>query len=162
MRMVGWILVCGAVLAVFGCEQRRIVHVAQQSVTTTYWTWADSLTFGFDVADTSHVYNLWMQIRHTDDYPYQNLYTRLHTTFPDGRRLSQQVNFELADGTGSWLGKKKRGHYMLELPIQERAYFDKPGSYKIVVEQLTRTDTLRGISGWQFSLEDIGPKPVKK
>lgn len=118
------------------------------------WTYADSLRFDFEVTDTLRIYNLYLELAHTLAYPYQNLYVRLHTTFPSGQRITEVVSLELAEKTGVWLGDCGGSDCELAIPIQQGAYFNQAGAYRLVVEPFMRIDSLPGIQSVSFLLEE--------
>lgn len=120
------------------------------------WAYGDTLNFTFEIGDTNRVYNLWLEVHHAVDYKTQNLYTKLHTTFPDQQTLEEVVSLELADKAGQWYGKCGSEGCILRVPLQSDAYFNQPGQYKLAVEQYTRRDTLNGIHALRFAVEDTG------
>lgn len=118
------------------------------------WVATDSLNFTFSVSDTQQIYNLYLDIVHSPDYDYQNLYVRIHTHFPNGRRLSEPLSLELADRFGRWHGECSDEECLLSIPIQEGAFFSQPGTYTITAEQFMRQDTLPGIHRIGFKVEE--------
>ncbi len=120
------------------------------------WTYADSLEFSFDIEDTTKIYNLYLELKHTTDYAYQNLYTFIHTTFPSQERLDEQLSLEMANNAGVWEGDCSKEYCTLTIPIQENAYFNQTGTHTIVLEQYMRKDSIPGIKSIAFKLEDTG------
>ncbi len=122
------------------------------------WTYADTLVFPFTAPDTSKIYNIALHIRHRNDYPMQNLYLNIYTAFPDGKRIKQLLNIDLADPSGKWNGKIGRTTTDYDLPIQEGAFFNEPGKHTIVLEQYMRVDPLPGIEKIGLSVDATGQK----
>ncbi len=122
------------------------------------WTYADSLSFSFDIQDTTKIYNLYLQLEHSTDYDYQNLYTYIHTQFPSGDRLDEKLSLQLANKAGYWEGKCGKKHCKLTIPIQENAYFNQLGTHSLILEQYMRMDSLPGIKSIAFMLEDTKVK----
>lgn len=122
------------------------------------WTYADSLSFSFDIADTLALYDLILVVDHRTGYPYQNLYTRIHTIFPSGRRLSQVLSLELMDKVGYWQGDCRGERCSLRIPIQESAYFNETGTYSLRLEQYMRRDSLPGLDALSLEVRSTGEK----
>jgi|APTNR8051073442_1049403.scaffolds.fasta_scaffold00482_14 gliding motility-associated lipoprotein GldH len=122
------------------------------------WTYADTLAYDFEVPDSQRIYNLYLRLNHSTAFPYQNLYVRLHTTFPNGQRISEQVSLELGDKAGQWLGDCNSRRCELLIPIQQGAYFNQTGAYRLVVEQYMRADSLPGLEAVSFLLEQTADK----
>ena len=120
------------------------------------WTYADSLTFAFEIKDTTKIYNLYLQVEHSTVYNFQNLYTRIHTVFPSKERLNERLSLEMANRAGGWLGKCGSNYCTFTIPIQENAYFNQEGTHTIILEQYMRQDSLPGIKRIEFMLEDLG------
>ncbi len=120
------------------------------------WAYEDTLTYTFAILDTLAIYNLYLEVEHSTDYNYQNLYTQIHTTFPSGERLTELLSLELADKSGFWLGDCGSDYCTLRVPIQQGAYFNQAGSYTITVEQYMRVNPVEGVRSIRFFLEDTG------
>lgn len=127
-------------------------------IPATGWTYADSLTFPFVIEDTLGIYDLELDLDHTAEFPFQNLYVRLHTTFPSGQRLTELVSLELADQAGNWLGDCGRTSCQLHIPIQSGAYFNQAGAYQFTLEPFLRRDSLPGITAVTFGVKDTGQR----
>jgi gliding motility-associated lipoprotein GldH len=117
------------------------------------WGYSDSLVAKFEVPDTNTIYNLHLLIEHTTYFSYQNFYVLVHTQFPDGQRLTEQLSLELAGKGGVWLGNCRGELCTLDIPIQEGAYFNQAGNYQVTVEQYSRRNPLPEIKSIRFALE---------
>ena len=108
------------------------------------WHYDQASAFSFNIADTSHPYILGLCIRYDNDYPDANLYTFIHTVFPDGEQTCDTVSIDLFMPDGTPTGS---GRHMQELNVNiSRVIFPQPGDYRIEIAQATRHDTLPGIA----------------
>lgn len=140
-------------VSLFACGPNYIVDESRD-IPNGLWTYADSIRFEADIPDTTSVYDLWLTLDHAPDFEWQNLYMRIHTVFPDGRRLSSPLSLELADQGGAWQGKCNATRCRFRLPIQEGAYFQVPGRYVFTMEQYMRMSPLRGVERIAFQIEE--------
>lgn len=122
------------------------------------WTYEDTLNFEIDIADTVGLYNLYLELEHTTEYKFQNLYTRIFTEFPSGERLQKEVSLELAYKGGAWKGDCNKKVCHTKIPIQERAFFNIPGKHVITLEQFMRESPISGIKKIAFKVENTGEK----
>ncbi len=143
------------ILVLGACKQRYLLKKSYE-IKNGAWAYADSLHFDFSVQDTNRLYNILLDVQHAPDYSHQNLYTKIYTQFPDGSRLSKVLSLELADQSGKWQGTCNTKHCKLEIPIQEGAYFNKPGNYSIILEQYMRETPTKGVQRFTLSIEDTG------
>ena len=120
------------------------------------WTYSDSLSFEVEVRDTLKIYNLYLDLEHNTDFPFQNLYTQISTSFPSGKRISEQLSLELQGKSGAWLGNCGSTYCKLRIPIQEGAYFNSSGKHTIVVNQFMRSDSINGVKSLSLRVEDTG------
>lgn len=153
MKLSSLLFLLSCSLGFIACGSRYVLKDSKD-IAATGWTYADSLQSDMFIGDTSGTYDIQLMVKHSSDYPYQNLYIRIHTIFPDGKRLSQPLSLELADKSGRWYGKGGAKRTLI-LPIQQNAYFDKGGAYRFVIEQFMRVDTLEG-------LQSIGIQVARK
>ena len=136
--------------------QSRFYYEEQKDIPQGRWNYADTLDFRFSIADTSKTYNLYLDFGYLDTFPTQNLYLKLHTRFPDAKRLSKQISFNLFDAQGVPYGECS-GHKCRYLAVlQENAFFNQPGEYVITAEQYTRRDSLPGILSVGLAIEPAG------
>lgn len=121
------------------------------------WSYADTLDFSFNIADSLKIYNLYLEVVHSTSFSNQNLYTQVKTKFPQGEKLEELLSLELSDTeTGNWLGDCNKEVCTLKIPIQQGAHFNQIGDYLITLEQYMRKDPTPGVYKIGFQLEDTG------
>ena len=125
-------------------------------ISETGWTYNDSLQFEVQIEDTLRLYNLYLDLEHSTDYPNQNLYLMLHTEFPNGQREGKAVSVDMANKMGRWNGKCSSGECLLRVFLQEEAFFNTTGTYKFTVAQHMRIEPLPAIQSVGFRVEDSG------
>lgn len=116
------------------------------------WVYDEALTFDFSVQDTSLRYEFLLDVSHSRDYPYQNLYTRITTVFPDETIQEDIISLELANKLGLWEGNCRRALCELTIGLQDRVRFDTPGDYQLQFEQYTRQDSLPGVAEFRLRI----------
>lgn len=81
------------------------------------WTNSEYCVFRLSEADSaafvspSRRYDVILSVRHTTDYPYNNLWIVLEKPVTPDSILSSKVNLRLADPSGSWRGHGMQGLY---------------------------------------------------
>ena len=118
------------------------------------WAYGDSLDFEFSIQDTLMNYDLIVEIGHNSNFPYQNVYSDISTTYPDGSTQSQLLSFELAEKTGKWYGKCKDEECTFIVPLQTSVRFDQIGTYNIGFDQFSRKDSLWGFNDFTIRLTE--------
>lgn len=152
------LLFFGVIVFAFSACGPNYIYEETLEMPQTGWEYKDSLQAQFHIDDTLVIYNLHLEIEHGITFPHQNFYTKIHTTFPEGQRTSQQVSLELMNKTGQWHGDCSSETCVLDILIQEGVFFSQSGNYKITIEQFSRLDPLPQIHNLTFRLEDTGER----
>lgn len=138
--------------------QSKYYFEEKKDIPQGQWTYQDTLDFRFSITDTAKTYNLYLDFGYVDTFPTQNLYLKLHTRFPDAKRLSKQISFDLFDAQGAPYGECSRHKCRYLAMLQENAFFNQTGEYVIIVEQYTRRDSLPGILSVGLAIEPAGER----
>ena len=115
-------------------------------------------TFSFDISgeDTTNLYNVYVVLRHTDAYNYNNIWLRGTAHQPgDTLARSQRYDLSLADNQKGWTGSGMDDIYEHRIEIQHSTKFDHPGTYSITLEQIMREDPLKHVLNVGVRIEKI-------
>jgi len=134
------------------CDQNRFFE-QDLEVRGEQWAFQNEKDFVVKVNDTNSLFNFYLNVRNTTDYPYANLYVFIETTFPDTETAKDTIELQLANIKGKWLGdgigKYKYNRFILRKAMR----FVQQGEYIFSIKQGMRTDTLQGISDIGIRLE---------
>jgi len=113
-----------------------------QHVEGDAWSWHHKVSFEVDMADTTSLHNMYIQIRHTVDYPMSNLYLFVDLEGPGGQQLRDTINLVLAAPDGQWMGRGNGKYRELALLYREQIVFAQAGNYRVTLEQAMRKNKL--------------------
>ena len=130
-------------LVMTGCDPNR-VYEENKEIQGYDWKMQEPVRFKVQVEDTISSHSIYVNIRNYSDYPYSNIYLFIHVTSPAGDKLTDTVNYVLADKRGKWLGRGLGDLYYIRLPYKQNIRFPYKGIYVFNIEQGMRTN-LRGI-----------------
>jgi len=102
------------------------------------WKWNDVAVFEMEITDTTTLNNIYLQIRHSTDYPMSNLYMFVNVKGPGGQFRRDTVNMILATPDGQWIGRGSGHLRELRLLYRSQARFGSPGLYNFSIEQAMR------------------------
>ena len=155
----------GMLLVAASCEPMKM-DTYEKNLEIPGHEWAYNYKPAFEVtlqpADTAYLYNISVNIRHKDAYPYSNIYLLIYTQFPGEQPISQRVELPLADMTGKWLGTGLDDIYEHQIPIQQKAILNKPGTYRFTFEQNMRQNPLPDIMNVGLRVEKAGLRTNEK
>ncbi len=110
------------------------------------WEQNKTMIFQVPIQDTLSPYKFYINVRHSLDYRYSNLYLFVDTHFPDGRHARDTVECRLADPSGKWYGKGITNFRYNQILLRSYLRFPKAGIYTFELEQAMREKELEGIN----------------
>jgi len=140
-------------LCLMGISCNNPVFYEKYQTIDNPWNKNTSYFFTCEIEDLSASYDLSVQIRNNNLYPFQNLWLFFTQEQPGGTFVRDTVECLLADGYGKWTGTGI-SVYHLNIPIRKNYTFLQKGSYTFTVRQGMRDEQLKGI-------EQIGVKIEK-
>lgn len=146
------LLVCGLCLA---CDGNRVFD-AYQSMEGGRWNKDAPVSFAFEIKDTIATNELYIQIRNTEDYPFNNLFVITRLEYPNGFQEIDTLEYKMTDRFGNWLGKGYTDVKENKLYYKESFVFPISGNYNIHIHQaMRRRDQVEGIQFLE-GVSDVG------
>lgn len=153
-------LIFGFALALLfvSCDKKRIFDEYKEIDGS--WHKKQKVTFAFEQKDTVQDYNMFVNIRNNDDYPYNNLFLIVSMLQPDGVTKVDTLEYQMANPDGSLMGEGFSDVKESKLWYKENAKFPKAGKYVVTVQQAVRetgkvsgVEQLQGVSEVGFRIE---------
>ncbi|MCW3127826.1 MAG: hypothetical protein JWO03_3484 [Bacteroidetes bacterium] len=139
-------------ICITSCDPNRLYETNTQ-VADQKWTYEDVKTYTVDVADTTTCYNIYINIRHSFQFEWRNLYVQVGTQMPDGRKIEKRVNLPLCESDGKWYGSCLGDNCDVPVMIQHDAKFPQPGKYTFTIRQDMRANPLVNIKSVGLRVE---------
>ena len=86
------------------------------------WTYTNILNYNIPIQDTQKIYTIYLNIDHSFEYAYQNIYLMIHTEYPTGKKISERLPIDFADKTGRWYGNCKGDFCKLSVSLQKGCF----------------------------------------
>ena len=110
------------------------------------WLYNNKPTFTFTITDTISSYNIFIVLRHTDAYNYNNLWLTLGSQAAGDTMRYQNINVELGDDAKGWAGTGMDDIFEVRKNITPGPIpFKKSGNYTFSVAQIMRENPLKHI-----------------
>ena len=113
------------------------------------WKKSDTLRFTFEQKDTINPYNLFLNVRNNNDYPFNNMYLIVSLKEP-GKKPTIKIDtleYQMADVDGTLLGEGFTDVKESKLWYLENYVFNRIGNYKVEVVQAVRaTGEVNGVA----------------
>lgn len=154
--MKGWPWVALVTVLITGCTE-AVVYQADVPVPEGAWDRSFVPEFTFDITDTLGQHDVYIDVRHTGDYPFSDLFLFVDLKGPGGRELRDTVECLLADPTGRWYGTGTgfliADRYNAKVLYKLHNRFPAMGRYTLRLEQAMRTEKLPGVIDVGVSVE---------
>ena len=147
-------LLLGALLVVQTSCTKQPFFERNTAIDNREWNYGDTVTFSFEVEDTLSVHHLFVNFRHTDGYPFSNIWLSIEEVTPAGESSKEKKNFKLALADGVWTGNCT-GEICFNRVFYKAHVFAKPGIYTYQLLQDTRTEGLPNILDLGMRVERV-------
>ena len=126
------------------------------SIPKNKWRSTYKPSFTFEIKDTISAYQLYVIIRHTEKYNYNNIWLNLYTKSPDGTVSKAPYELPLATNEKGWLGTGMDDlyeHRIALTPLNRQFYFKKAGNYTFSLGHIMREDPLENVMNVGLRIE---------
>ena len=130
-----------AVLSFTSCG-KDVVYSSFRSISSGEWHMDTLPRFEYRVDDRDAAYSILVYVRHTERYPYQNMWLFVQ---PDSLHRDT-IEFYLADDRGQWLGDKHHGFIEMPVLYETNYHYPDTGTYSLTIQHGMRDSLLRGIT----------------
>jgi gliding motility-associated lipoprotein GldH len=114
------------------------------------------IDFALNAQDTTALYNIYLVLRHSDAYNFNNIWIKGTVTEPgDTTAKSMRYDLTLATNDKGWLGSGMDDIYEHRILIQPNTKFKKSGTYSFVLEQIMREDPLKHVLNAGIRVEKV-------
>ena len=146
-------VVATCVIYISSCTQIDIFE-KNTTIPNNEWKQDFAATGDFLVADTISPYSIYLVLRHTDAYQYNNIWLNIGLQPPGDSMHFQKVNLVLGDDANGWEGSGMNDIWEVrKLLNAEPRRFRQPGKYSFKILQIMRDNPLPHIMSVGLRLE---------
>ncbi len=121
------------------------------------WFYNNKPSFTFTIKDTSPAYNIYIVLRHTDAYGYNNIWLSLGSQAPGDTMQYQNINLDLANDAKGWQGTGMDDIFEVRKNITPGPVpFKKAGNYTFTIAQIMRENPLKHVLNIGIRVEKVG------
>jgi gliding motility-associated lipoprotein GldH len=131
----------------------NIIYTSSHPMSGETWNLSDIADFKVPIADTINSNNVVFNIRNGSSYPFRNIFLFVTTIAPDGKIITDTLQYNLADEKGKWFGKGFGDVHELKLPYKTNVFFPEKGIYVFKVQHGMRVEALKGVYDFGLRIE---------
>jgi gliding motility-associated lipoprotein GldH len=146
-------------IVLVSCDKKRVFD--EYKSVGNAWNKDSIVSFDLPALDVKKQYNLFLNIRDNNDYPFNNLFLIVSMEQPNKKTLVDTLEYQMANPDGSLLGEGFTDVKDSKLVYKERMKFTT-GAYKVHIKQAVRqtgkvsgVKELKGITDVGFRIEKI-------
>ncbi len=139
----------------YSCTQLEVFE-KNASIPKNQWEYKFQPAFEFNITDTASEYNLYVVLRHTDAYKYNNIWLNISTQAPADTMKTQRFDLLLGDDAKGWEGSGMDDIWEIRKSVTDGPFkFIKPGRYKFLIAQIMRENPLPNILSIGIRVEKV-------
>jgi gliding motility-associated lipoprotein GldH len=134
------------------------IDVFEKNVSVPNHEWSSTFKpeINFEISDTTSLYNIYVVVRHTDAYRYNNIWMNIYTQVPGDSTHRQRLDMRLATDDKGWLGSGMDDVYEHRVLITRAPQrLSKSGIYRFKLEHIMREDPLQNIMNVGIRVEKV-------
>ena len=110
------------------------------------WQSSFSATGDFLIMDTISAYSIYLVLRHTDAYQYNNIWLNIGLQAPGDSMYIQKVNLILGDDASGWEGTGMNDIWEVRKLLNGKPRrFKRAGKYSFTISQIMRNNPLLNV-----------------
>ena len=149
-----FVLVLTSLFLLSSCNS-NVIFSDSKAMNDKTWNLRDIPSFNVPITDTINSHNVNFTIRTGSAYPFRNIYLFVTTVSPDGKSITDTLQYKLADEKGNWLGKGFGDINELNLTYKSNVYFPVKGTYQFNIQHGMRMENLKGVYDIGLRIEKI-------
>ena len=137
---------------VFSCKQ---IDVFEKNTNIPGLKWQSNFaaTGTFNIEDTVSAYNLYVVLRHTDAYQYNNIWLNVGLQSPGDSLYFQKIDLGLGNDASGWEGTGMNDIWEVRKPLAQNKRFKKKGEYHFSIFHVMRDNPLLNVMSAGFRVE---------
>ena len=153
MKKLYLIIFLSAILA--ACIKINLFE-KQAVIPSQQWFYNHVPQFSFHIDDTTSLYNVYIVLRHTDLYQYNNIWLRVGLKTPKDSMNFQNINVIMGTDSKGWQGTGMDDIFEVRKNISAAPFFFKTaGDYTFSVAQIMRENPLNHILNVGIRIEKV-------
>ncbi|MCQ2191517.1 MAG: gliding motility lipoprotein GldH [Paludibacteraceae bacterium] len=145
MHKIRYAVLALAGLMVTACSDNTVFQESKD-MPNAVWEKDSVANFVYNATDTTGTFDVVIDIRNQNNYPFQNFWLFANFYSPKGDVYRDTLECVLADNNGRWIGEGLGSTHHLPVSFLKNIKFPKAGKYRFELIQGMRVDSLPGIS----------------
>ncbi len=140
--ILGLLFFTSGILGFTGCKQIDVFE-KNTAIPNKQWKANYAAKGDFEIKDSLAYYELYVVLRHTDAYKYNNIWLNVGLQSPGDSLYFQKVNLSLGNDADGWFGSGMNDIWEVRKKLTDKPMrFKKAGTYNFSIFQVMRDNPL--------------------
>ncbi len=149
-------IVLATILLFSSCKE---IDVFEKNTNIPNMQWQNNFaaTGNFIITDTTKAYNVYVVLRHTDAYKYNNIWLGIQLKAPNNdTAITQKINLQLGSDATGWEGVGINDIWEVrKLIVSNSKLFTKKGTYSFSIYQIMRNNPLKDVMSIGLNVQKL-------
>jgi len=153
-----FLVLASALCLLFGFSFCRQIDVYEKNTAIPKYEWQSNFaaTGSFTIDDTLASYNIYLVLRHTDAYAYNNIWLNVGLQSPGDSMYFQKIDLSLGNDATGWEGTGMDDIWEVRKILNGRSRrFKKKGQYQFQINNIMRDEPLKNIMSVGMRIEKV-------
>ncbi len=153
LNKLWFFIIAAAFICITSCTQ---IDVYEKHTVIPKHAWQSnfSATGDFLITDTISAYNIYLVLRHTDAYQYNNIWLNIGLQAPGDSMYIQKVNLILGNDANGWEGTGMNDIWEIRKLLNGKPRrFKHAGKYSFTISQIMRDNPLLNVMSAGLRIE---------
>lgn len=148
---------CLAAAIIVSMASCRQVEVFEKNTPIPDYKWSSGFAAKgtFEITDTVSSYNIYIVLRHTDAYEFNNIWLNVGLQSPGDSLFFQKVDLSLGSDASGWEGTGMNDIWEVRKPLALNKRFRKNGEYQFSIFHIMRQDPLKWVMSAGLRVEKV-------
>jgi len=154
LKSNSFMLLTVAAVFLVSCDKKRVFD--EYKSVGAAWNKDSVVTFELPKLDAKKAYNLYVNVRDNDAYPYNNMFLIVSLEQPNKKVKVDTLEYQMTNPDGTLLGDGFSDIKENKLFYKDKQQFTQKGIYKIHIQQAVRqTGKIEGVKALE-GITDVG------
>jgi gliding motility-associated lipoprotein GldH len=147
------VLLIANCLLIGSCKQ---IDIFEKNTVIPKYEWQGGFTArgSFTIKDTLSAYNIYLVLRHTDAYQYNNIWLNIGLQSPGDSMYIQKTDLQLGNDASGWEGTGMNDIWEVRKLLTGQARrFKRAGTYNFTINHIMRDNPLRNVMSVGLRIE---------
>ena len=142
-------------ILLFSCQDENLIYCRSKVIKNNIWAHNDTLNFDVDIKDSTLIFDVNINVRNDNSYPYNNLGLLFLINKSDSLIYNDTLNLTVSCEEEGWIGNGWGSLFEFKTNVITDFNLQDTGVYNFMILQYMKDNELKGINSVGLELEIV-------